>query len=123
MNGDAVTRNAAEISRLMSERMRISGRSLEAQVRKAGRALPRARAREARYLVQAQQLSQNPKLARMIDERQVTQATANLTAFLSGIDPKERRKDRLLGILGILAANVLLIGGAAITYLWWQGLV
>ena len=123
MSGDAVQAKVDEVARLMAERLRIRGRTLEVQVRRAGRLLPRARARDARFLAQASLLVQNPKLARMVDQRQVDSAHAALVAFLNGIDPAERRKDRILGILGILSFNLLLIGGGVITWLWWRGIV
>lgn len=123
MDAATLNKHVTDISALMSQRLRVHGRTFEAQVRKAGRALPKARAREARYLVHAQTLSQNPKLIRMIDHAQVQRASVNLTDFLNTVDPNARRKDRVLAVLGVLAANVLLIGGAVITYLWWQGIV
>ena len=111
----------AEIEGLMADRLRVRGRDLGAQIKKAGRLLPRRVAREARYLAEAATFQQNPKLARMIDAAKADQAHQTVRAFLNSVDPAERRKDRILGILGIFAFNFLLIAGGIITYLWWQG--
>lgn len=110
-----------EVGRLLAERLGARGRTLDAQIRKAGRLLPRARIRDARFLAQAAQLAQNPKLARMVDPRQADAAHAALVAYLATVDPAERRKDRLLALLGVLAFNLLLIGAGIVTWLWWQG--
>ncbi|MDG1116838.1 MAG: hypothetical protein P8N72_06900 [Flavimaricola sp.] len=65
----------------------------------------------------------NPKLARMVDAEKALGARDRLTAHLMTVDPKERRKDRILGILGGLAFNLLLIGALAVIWLRWRGVV
>ena len=111
----------AEIEGLMRDRLRVGGRTLEAQIRKAGRLLPRRIRREARYLAEAASFQHSPKLARMIDETRLARAHGTLRDYLRTIDPAERRKDRILGILGGLAFAFLVIAGALIAWLRWQG--
>ena len=48
-------------------KLHVRGRSLDAQIRKAGRRLPRRVRQDATYLAQGVALMENPKLARMID--------------------------------------------------------
>ena len=107
----------------MAERLRVRGRTLDDKLRRARRLLPRRVAREAAYLAQAQHICGAPKLARRIDPARLDAAHRAVTEYLRSVDPKERRKDRLLGILGVVAVNILLIGGALIYYLWYRGLV
>lgn len=123
MRNDALLAKLDEIDALMAERLRVRGRTLADKVRKAGRLLPRAVSREAAYLAETQQFAQAPKLARRIDETRVETAYRIVAEHLKTVDPFERRKDRILGILGIVAFNILLFGGLLIYYLWSQGLV
>lgn len=123
MDQDALTQQIEEVCRLMAERLRLRGATLEDQVRRAGNLLSRALIREARYLAQAETLMRNPKLARMVDAEKTRDAHDRLAAHLMTVDPKECRKDRVLGILGGLAFNLLLIGALAIIWLRWRGVV
>ncbi len=41
--------------------------------------------------------------------------------WLKSVDPAERRKDKILGFLGVNAANLLFVSGAFVTYLVWAG--
>lgn len=123
LSPDAVMRRLAETEALMAERLRIRGRTLDDKLRRARRLMPRRVAREAAYLAEAQHLCGAPKLARRIDPARLDAAHRVVTDYLRSVDPKERRKDRILGILGVVAVNILLIGGALIYYLWYRGLV
>jgi len=123
MDQDALTQQIEEVRRLMAERFRLRGATLEDQVRRARRLLPRALIREARYLARAETLMRNPKLARMVDAEKTRGAHDRLAAYLMTVDPKERRKDQVLGILGGLAFNLLLISALAIIWLRWRGVV
>ena len=123
MDQDALTQQIEEVRGLMAERLRLRGATLEDQVRRAKRLLPRTLVREAQYLAQAETLMRNPKLARMVDAEKARGARDRLTAHLMTVDPKERRKDRILGILGGLAFNLLLIGALAVIWLRWRGVV
>ncbi|MBM1219886.1 hypothetical protein JQU17_10460 [Ponticoccus sp. SC2-23] len=123
MIDDAVQAKLDEIDTLLAERLHLRGPTLAAKVRKAGRLLPRAVSREAAYLAEAQQFAQAPKLARRIDETRLETAHRTVAEYLRTVDPAERLKDRILGILGIVAFNILLFGGLFIYYLWSQGIV
>jgi len=108
-----------DVRTMLRARLSIRGKTLPAQIRKAGRLLPKAVRRDAASLAEAQTLMQNPKLARIVDTAKLEQAHQSVITYLETIDPKERRKDRLLGILGYLALNVLLFGAAFVTWLVW----
>lgn len=112
-----------DIRALLDTQLRIRGATLDKQIHRAGRLLPRKIRAEAAFLVQANLLVQNPKLARMIDPGRVQRAHALVAAHLRGIDPKDRLKGRLLNIAGLLAFNLLLTGGLVVAYLVWRGIV
>lgn len=113
----------AEIRSLLESQLRIKGRSLDQQIARAGRLLPRKVRGEALFLAQANMLIQNPKLARMINQDRVGQAHRTVAGYLNSIDPKDRRKGRLLNIAGVIAFNGLLIAGLVIAILVWRGFV
>lgn len=123
MTGGQVDKYAREVSALLEERLRIRGRSLEHQINRAGRLLPKAVQREARYIVQAARFMTHPKLRLMIDTAKVEKAHKTVVTHLRTIDPKERAKTRLLGILGVASFNVILVVAALIGYLIWGGYV
>jgi hypothetical protein len=117
MNGQGFQAEVDEVSALLAERLRVRGRTLEIQLRRAGRLLPRALQREGSYLVQANLLTQNPKLARMIDAAKAEAAHRNLVAHLKSIDAGAARRGKLLNLTALIAFNLLLVSGLL---LWWM---
>ncbi|SEV96281.1 hypothetical protein SAMN04488515_0423 [Cognatiyoonia koreensis] len=104
MSGDLITKVADEMRTLFEQRLRIKGRSLEQQVHKAGRALPRKVRSDARSVVDALAVQGNPKLARMVDEKRIAQSGRNVVAYLKTIDPQDRLKGQVLSWLGAVSA-------------------
>ncbi len=123
MTGEIVAASIEEIQNLMRDRLRVRGSTLARQIDRTGRLLPRAIAREARYLAQAETLVQNPKLVRMVDPARLSAAREKVAAYLRGVDPDRRRRDRLLGMLGLVSFQILVIGAALVAWLVWRGIV
>ena len=123
MTGDDVDSSASRISRLLEERLKLKGRTLEQQVGKLGRTVPRGIARDARHVARAQVLVQNPKLARMVDEREFRRAANAVIAHLEALDPRQIALDRLLLIAAKWSAFGLIVAGGLIWYAWSQGMV
>ncbi|HCP80156.1 MAG TPA: hypothetical protein DIT67_00665 [Octadecabacter sp.] len=123
MTGDSVNKYADEVQNLIEQRLRIKGRTLEKALARAGRLLPKWAHREGRYLVQASQLMNHPKLRVMIDDAKVVKARDMLVTHLKTIDPKERRKTRVLGVLGVISFNLILVFAAFMVYLVWRDYV
>jgi len=123
MTGEDIHLWAAEARALMRERLGLRGADLRAQVARAGRMLPRAVAREARYLAQVADLAQNPKLMRMIDLGKAARAHAILTAYLRTRDPARAARDWWVNLMGVLAFNLLLMVGLVLGVLLWRGLI
>ncbi len=123
MSGDQVTEYADKIRALMTERLRIKARSLEAQIHKSGRRLPRRVKRDASFIAKAEVLAQNPKLARMVDHAAVEKAADNVITHLLAIDPTEALKDRVLWTLGKASAVLIAVFIGAVWYAHANGMI
>lgn len=123
MSGAYVDKYADEVRNLIEQRLRIKGRTLDKALSRAGRLLPKWAQREGRYLAQATQYMGHPKLRLMIDEAKVEKAHGSLVAHLKSIDPADRRKGRILGVLGVISFNLILVVAAFLGYLIWRGYV
>lgn len=121
MTGQPIQKQCDEVRNLIEERLKIKGRTLEQALSKAGRLLPKWAQREGTYLVHAQQYLNHPKLRLMIDPAKADKAHKVLITHLKTIDPKERRTTRILGVLGVVSFNLILVVGAFIYYIWWRG--
>lgn len=109
------------LAELIREKLGVGGRGLAGRARRAGRLLPRRIRRQVDYLLEAETLAQNPKLARMVDDARARTAHAACAQFLDGIDPGERRAKYWLGILGSVAFSILAVAGLAVGVLMWRG--
>lgn len=123
MYGDDINTKVAEIRGLLATQLHVRGRTLDVQLRRAGRLLPAAVRREAHYVAQAAGLVRNPKLARMIDMDKVAQAHVRVVAHLQAVDPKKQLRDRLLNLLALNAFYILVVGIAVVVVLVWRGIV
>ena len=110
-----------EVRSLIEERLRIKARTLDKALARAGRLLPKWAQREGRYLTHAGQFMGHPKLRLMIDVAKVEKAHKNLVDHLKTIDPSERRTTRVLGVLGVISFNLILVVIALISFLMWRG--
>ncbi|MEO1640390.1 MAG: hypothetical protein AAFU41_14210 [Pseudomonadota bacterium] len=107
----------------MEEKLRVRGRSLEAQLRKAGRMLPRHVRRDGAYLARAVALTENPKLARMVNLRQAQAAHRNIMAHLSKVDLAAERTTAFLNLLASIAFALLSTGVLLLFVLWARGFI
>lgn len=108
-----------ELRGLMASQLRIKGKSLRAQVRRAGRLLPRAVRREAWFLIETAELAENPKLARMVDHARVAQAHQTVLHYLNSRDPARQRINNALNFLASIAL-VLIVVFAVVLYVLVQ---
>jgi len=121
MTGGQVEIYMDEVRTLIEERLRIKAQTLEKALARAGRLLPKWAQREGRYLAHAGQFMGHPKLRLMIDAAKVEIAHKKLVEHLKTIDPSERRTTRVLGVLGVISFNLILVIAALIGYLMWRG--
>lgn len=101
----------------------VKARDLPRAMKRAGRRLPKDAHRAADVMIAAQAQAGHPKLARMVDGLAVDAAAARLHEHLAKIDPKERRKDIILSMLGAQAFNILAVIALVVGLLLWRGLL
>ncbi len=112
-----------EVQAALEGKLRVRGRSLAAQIRKAGRLLPRRVRSDATYLAQAVVLSENPKLQRMVDMAGAKQAHRRVMGFLEGVDPGARRRTAALNMAASIAFALLVTGALLLFVLVQRGFV
>lgn len=120
---DRIEKQAETVRRLLDERLRIRGRDLSHQIRKAGRLLPRPVRNDLSFVSEARNMLTHPKLRLMVDEAKVEAALERSVVYLKTVDPSERRKDRLLGMAGVVAFNLIVVAAVLIGVLVWRGYV
>ena len=104
-------------------KLHVRGQSLDAQIRKAGRRLPRRVRQDATYLAQGVALIENPKLARMIDIGKARQAHRNVMAHLNSIDIAAQRRNAVLNLVASIAFALLVTGVLLLFVLWQRGFI
>ena len=120
MTSDVLMARSDRLAKLIETKLGVRGTGLEAKLRRAGRLLPRRVRQDAARLVAAQRVMGHPKLMmQQADPGALEQAFRRCESWLQSVDPGERRKDRILGFLGVNAVNLLVVGGAFIAYLVW----
>ena len=121
MSRTTITQMADRVSGLMAERLKIKG-SLEVQVKRARRVLPRDVLAAGEALVEAVQLSANPKLIARIDDEAVAVAYDILLRHLNSIGRAERRKGALLDLAARIVFALLVVGGLWLAAIYWVGM-
>lgn len=117
-NRDFALRDRA-LARVFEAQLGVKSRNLSQALRRAGRRLPRPLRKQGAFILQAQQLAGNPKLARQVNPRDVDKAYSAITNHLEAIDVADERKGRWLNLAGIIAANFLIVVAAFVLWLWW----
>ncbi|WP_394179278.1 hypothetical protein [Yoonia maritima] len=118
-----IEQQVAEIRGLLETKLRVRGPSLAAQVRKAGRALPRAVRRDLAFMVQSADLVKNPKLARMVDPQRAERAHRNTVAYLNTVDAREQRITAVINVAASIALAVLVTAAVVLYVLVQRGFV
>lgn len=111
----------ARLQQALADRMRLRGPTLERQLRRAGRRLPRRPRRAAAIILGAQDWMAHAKLARVLDMGQVDRAFADLHAYLGTLNPQEAGKTTLLRLAGGIVLNLTLLAGLIYALIRWQG--
>lgn len=114
---------AQELCTLFDEKLSLRRGTLQTRLNRAGRRLPARIRAQAQLVAEAETLADHPKLALRIDQVRVARAHAEVRAHLRSIDPADRRRGAILGLLGGLAFNLLLLAGLTLAFLRWRGFV
>ena len=107
----------------LQAKLGLRGRNLEARLRRAGRRLPKQLHRAGQVISDAQAKVQHPKLVRLTNSDQIDHAFTQLNAHLETIDPAERRKGAVLGILGGMVFNLILLALGVAALMHWQDVI
>jgi len=116
-----VTTKAEQLRLALRAKLGVRGADLAKAVNNAGRLLPRHLRKQAAVIVKAQALGGHPKLMRMVDMAAINKAYWGISSFLETIDPKERRRTRMLGWAGSIAFNLIVIVACFVVWLVWSG--
>ncbi|ADO43276.1 hypothetical protein [Ketogulonicigenium vulgare] len=111
MNQDHLHNQTEEIRQLLREKHGLRGSSLQRQLERGGRLLPRAVRSEAWYLAQIDELSKNPKLLKMVDFEHADRAASVVRSHLESINPLDRLWGRMLSFFATMALAVLVLTG------------
>jgi hypothetical protein len=118
-----LNRQADALSALMRNKLGVRGGNLAAQMTRAGRMLPASVRQAGQLIVRSQRDASHPRLALMMDPGPVDTATHEMTTYLNGIDPKERRKTKAVRWLAGVVFNLIVIAVLFGVVLRWQGLI
>jgi len=112
-----------EVRAALQDKLRVRGRTLEAQIRRAGRQLPRRVRSDATFLAQAVALTDNPKLACMVDMAKAKKAHRNVLAHLDTVDIGAQRRNAALNMLASIMFALLVTGVLLLGVLWVRGFI
>jgi hypothetical protein len=112
---------AAALQAKLREVHGISGRNLRQSLARARRVLPRHLRKAGLEIVEAEALVGHPKLERMIDGPRLAAIQKDFEANLDAVDVARMRSDRRLNMAARIAAYVLIVAGAFISWMVWAG--
>lgn len=104
-----VRKASEELAARMSEQLRVRGTGLDEVAAKAGRKLPNHLRSEIAVIVEAVEMAENPKLARLIDESRIQKADRKVRKFLNKQDPARERRGEILDRLAAVGFVVFTI--------------
>ena len=113
----------SELEQLLHDRAGVRGRDFAIKLRRTRRLLPRYARRAGQRIVSARAMMAHPRLARLVDHSGMQQDTKTLRDALHDIDPKDRRTDLLMSVLGSVVMNLLLLAALIFGVLWWRGVI
>lgn len=123
MDSKDLARKTAHLNALLEQKLGLRKGPLGRRADRAGRRLPGWVRRNLHQIDEARRMADNPRLARMVDAGALERAYASAVEHLKTIDPKERRKDRWLGMASSMAFNLLLLAVLVLALLRWQGMI
>jgi hypothetical protein len=112
-----------ELEKMLQDKLGLRGKSLAQRLKKAGQRLPKRVQKAGRMIIGVQAVIANPKLARIQNQQAVDAAFSDFTAYLKPLNRKDQRKGFALGIAGDLVIRLILLAGAVLALLRWQGMI
>jgi hypothetical protein len=123
MSAVAIQQMADRVAGLLEERLSLGGRDLRAKLRRGGRLLPKRVRHGAELLADAAERAKNPKLLGQIDMGAVADAYDSCVRHLTTIDPSNRRRDTIGGMVGFVGYGILFLVIGIIALLMWRGYI
>ncbi|CAN1547193.1 hypothetical protein MCELHM10_02017 [Paracoccaceae bacterium] len=117
----AIQQMADRVAQLLEEKHGLGGRDLAAKLRRGKRLLPRKVRDAAERLAAAAEKARNPKLMGQVDMGQVADAYDVCVRHLAGIDPAERRRGTMIGMVESVGIGVLIFGVVIVGIMYWLG--
>lgn len=118
-----VQQMADRVSALLQERLGVRGDTLEGRLGRAGRRLPRKVRDAGAVLVQATQMTRNPRLMHLVDDQTVALAYDTCLRHLNTVDPVAARKGLILDIAARIAFAILVVAVLFVAVIYWRGMV
>lgn len=112
----------ADIQQLLQDREGAGG-SLAEALQKARRRLPRRIYKQGLLLADATAALEHPKLRSTVDEKRLLRAAREVRGHLKQVDLADRRKGRVLQILGSIAFSLIAVVVLLIVVLRWRGFI
>lgn len=123
MTEEMLQKQADQISKLLDTKLKARGKTLQAQLAKAGRRLPKRLRDDLTQIIEAQEVAAHPKFAHRTDLKTALAGGERIIAHLDKINRWERFKDRWLGILGAISAALIVTFILVVYVLVQRGLV
>ncbi|TMM55410.1 hypothetical protein [Sulfitobacter sabulilitoris] len=121
--GIDITGKADHLRRAIEAHLGVRGRDLDHALRRAGRRLPRRVRAQAQMIARAERFGGNPKLERRLDATRLAAAFDAVDRYLAQVDRADLRRARLIGILAVIAFNLVVIFALFVIWLRWRGYV
>ncbi|MDP5217770.1 hypothetical protein Q5Y75_11110 [Ruegeria sp. 2205SS24-7] len=119
----SVEQQIAQTIAMLRAKLGVRGKTLAAALRRARHRLPKHIYKQALLLAQVEDRAAHPKLRLTLDSPKLADAAEKVQTHLDAISLTERRKGWLLGMLGGLVFNLLLLAVLLLLFLLWQGLL
>lgn len=113
-------RPARKLEKLLGRQLGLNSGPLATRVIRGRRFLPKDVRKDLLFVAEAEHLSGNPRIARQIDRSQVRAAYRRSIWHLRGPATREVRKGRMLGALGGLVTNLVLVFVLVLAVLSWR---
>jgi hypothetical protein len=121
MSSVAIQQMADRVAQLMDERLGAGARDLAGALRKGGRGLPKRVREAAELLAESAEKAKHPKLLGQIDMGAVSDAYDTCLKHLTSIDPSNRRRDTVSGMVRFVGGGILILAVGIVAVLAWRG--
>ena len=120
MSFDEFHRAIASLRDQICDKYRIKAATLEGQLRKLGRGLPKYERGQAKVLIEAERALAHPKMAQRVQREPFLRAKTALELHLETVSAGDRFKGRVIGIMTVILVNLVIVAGVLVAFLRWR---